>query len=443
MALLSRFLNFIEEKKIFRKQDRVLLAVSGGKDSVLMVDFFVEAKLKFGVAHCNFKLRGTSADEDAIFVKELAEKFKVPYYSVEFDTLAYAKERGISIEMSARSLRYAWFEQIRSTYAYDYIAVAHHQNDSMETILLNITRGTGIAGLHGILPKRDYLIRPLLFLTRDEVDAEVKERKLAYRTDETNFSTVYLRNKIRLDVVPRLKEINPMLEKTFAENSERFRELEELLHEYGDMLRVKLFKKKVAGAYRIDIRALQELRPLKTLLYELFRPYHFTPEVLTDLMVSWQKEGRTGKVFYSDSHCILINRDELLLAPNQIEKTVSVELIPEKPTHFNAYRISVQFSDDMQKINEQGKVAVDADKLIFPLVVRPWRMGDSFIPLGMKGRKKLSDFFIALKIPLSEKRSIPLVVNGNGEVVWVIPYRMDNRYKITDKTKKVAILECR
>lgn len=408
-----------------------------------MAHLFAEAKFKFGIAHCNFKLRGEHADGDEQFVEELAGKLHVPFHSIHFETSVYAKQQGISIEMAARTLRYKWFEQIRSINSYSYVALAHHQNDSVETVLLNLIRGTGIAGLHGILPKREALIRPLLFLNREEIEVAVNDKNLVYRDDETNFSPTYLRNKIRIEVIPRLKEINPSLEKTFIENSHRFEELEELLHTYSDGLRRKLFHQQPDGGYRVAIKALQELRPLKTLIYELFSPYHFTSDVLDDLLVAWHKENRTGKMFYSETHSLLINRNELILKTRYIDEEQQQELVPGKPINFHHYNILVRLCDEIDKMHAEGMVAVDADRIVFPLVVRTWQEGDWFKPLGMTGKKKVSDFFISLKIPLSEKKRIPVVVNGNGDILWIVPYRIDNRYKITDKTKKVAILECR
>ncbi|HWV75385.1 MAG TPA: tRNA lysidine(34) synthetase TilS, partial [Pseudosphingobacterium sp.] len=214
MSLLTRFLNFIQENQLFEKNERILLAVSGGKDSVLMVHLFAKAGYSFGIAHCNFKLRDENSEKDEALVFDLAHQLKVPFYTKSFDTEKIAKKQKISIEMAARELRYKWFEDLRNHHQYDYVALAHHQNDAIETMLLNLTRGTGIAGLHGILPKRDLFIRPLLFLTREEIEDAIAKWKLIYRDDESNFSTKYTRNKIRLEVVPKLKEINPSLEKT-------------------------------------------------------------------------------------------------------------------------------------------------------------------------------------------------------------------------------------
>ncbi|MEH6305040.1 tRNA lysidine(34) synthetase TilS [Olivibacter sp. CPCC 100613] len=442
MGLLERFLKFGEEHELISHEHPTLLAVSGGRDSVLLVHLFEQAKLPFGIAHCNFQLRGENSERDEELVRNLAAEMGVPLFVKRFDTRASAEKQGISIEMAARTLRYEWFELLRSAENYQYIALAHHQNDSVETVLLNLTRGTGISGLHGILPKRDVLIRPLLFLTREEVTQAVEENKLVYREDESNFSTDYLRNKIRLEVVPPLKEINPSLEKTFQENSKRFEELEVLLKSYSEQLRNKLFVETASKAHQIELKALQELQPLRTLLYELFKPYQFLPEVLDDLVSIWHKDNRTGKQFFSDTHKLLLNREHLLLQKNEPFDLPRLFLSLGQEVIYQGYRLTVKRAEGLNKTNEFGKVAVDADKLRFPLLVRSWQEGDWFRPLGMRGKKKLSDYFISLKIPRFHKKEIPLIVNGNGDIVWVVPYRMDDRYKITDKTKKVAILEC-
>lgn len=444
MSLLSRFSNFIHEYQLFKKEERILLAVSGGRDSVLMTYLFEKAGYSFGIAHCNFKLRGENSEKDEILVRALANKLNVPLYVTSFDTERVAKDQKLSVEMAARDLRYSWFENLRQTHDYDYVALAHHQNDTVETMLLNLTRGTGIAGLQGILPKRDHFIRPLLFLNREEVDGAVAEWGLSYRDDESNFSTKYTRNKIRLEVIPRLKEINPSLEKTFIENSKRFEALNELLTTHTAALKKDLFVYKDADSYSIAIKKLQQLHPLRILLYELFKPFNFTPAVLDDLTLVWNRDNRSGKYFNSPTHRLVINRDDLILERlenNSLDEPISLSLGEQKK--INNFAVSIRNTQVSEVHNTPNMIIqLDAKNLVLPLVLRYWKEGDWFKPLGMKGTKKLSDFFISLKISVTDKVKIPLVVNGNGDILWVVPYRMDDRYKITDKTKKVFTLEC-
>ena len=443
MSLLTRFLNFIHENQLFEKNEHILLAVSGGKDSVLMVHLFAKAGYSFGIAHCNFKLRGENSEKDEALVFDLAHQLNVPFYATSFDTEKIAKKQKISIEMAARELRYKWFEDLRQQHQYDYVALAHHQNDAIETMLLNLTRGTGIAGLHGILPKRDHFIRPLLFLTREEIEYATDKWKLTYRDDESNFSTQYNRNKIRLEVVPKLKEINPSLEKTFIENGKRFEELNEFLKTYTTNLRESLFMQRDADSYTISIKEMQQLHPIRTLLYEVFRPFNFTSDVLDDLLSVWEKRDRSGKCFNSATHSLLISRDDLILEPlidQSLEEFTSLSLGEQKK--IGNFIVSAKLAETEKIEGDFDKIQVDEERLIFPLQLRHWREGDWFKPLGMRGKKKLSDFFISLKIPVTDKIRMPIVVNGNGDIVWVAPYRMDDRYKITDKTKKVVTLEC-
>ncbi|MFC6103916.1 tRNA lysidine(34) synthetase TilS [Olivibacter domesticus] len=443
MDLLSRFLNFNDENQLFEKNERILLAVSGGKDSVLMTHLFAKAGYSFGIAHCNFKLRGESSEMDEALVFNLARQLNVPFYATSFDTEEIARERKMSIEMAARELRYQWFEDLRQQHQYDYVALAHHQNDAIETMLLNLTRGTGIAGLHGILPKRDRFIRPLLFLIREEVEAAIDKWKLTYRDDESNFSTKYTRNKIRLEIIPKLKEINPSLEKTFIENAERFEELNELLKTYTTTLREKLFIARDVNSYTISMEKLQQLHPVRTLLYELFRPFNFTSDVLDDLLSVWTKKNQSGKYFNSVTHSLVMSRKDLILEPLMDQPLQElIPLTPGEQKKFGNFIISAQNSQVEKVEHTFDKIQVDEEELVFPLQIRHWREGDWFKPLGMKGKKKLSDFFISLKIPVTDKMRVPVVVNGNGDVIWVAPYRIDDRYKITDKTKKVVTLEC-
>lgn len=442
MLPLNRFLSFIELNKLFKSTDKVLLAVSGGKDSVLMTHLFNEARFTFGIAHCNFKLRGDESDGDENFTQKLAGQFKVPYFNTTFDTEGFATKHKISIQMAARQLRYDWFEQIRKEHKYDYIALAHHQSDTTETVLLNLIRGTGIAGLHGILPKREKLIRPLLFLGRDEIDALITENKFAFREDSSNSSTKYARNKLRLEVIPKLKELNPHLEETFETNSRRFKELEDFLTIQTEQLRNKTFNILPSGDIYIKLDDLKQLEPKSLLLYELFKAYNFSDAVLEDLVQSWQ--GQPGKVFKSATHSLLLDRNALILtAINTNDSLETLILKGEKEANWEDVNLKIQEVQATEfKISLSNASAFfDEAMLQFPLKLRHWKEGDYFYPFGMKGKKKLSDFFTGLKIPLTAKKHIPVLENGNGDILWVAGYRSDERYKVTEQTKKVIIFE--
>lgn len=442
MLNLSAFHSFIKQHALFEPTEKVLLAVSGGRDSVLMTHYFKQAGFNFGIAHCNFKLRNFEADAEEQFTSDLADELEVPFFTTYFNTSDYAAEKGISIQMAARELRYQWLEEIRADFGYAHIALAHHQNDAVETVLLNLTRGTGIAGLHGILPKRDKLIRPLLFLNRDEIDEMVRTEMLAYRDDSSNSSTKYARNKIRLQVIPVLKELNPQLEETFKANARRFSELEILLNERVEQIKKELFFEKAHDEIEIPISGIKILKPINTLLYGLFSPYNFSESVLQDLVNGL--ESQPGKVFESATHQIVIDRGKLILSQKQ--RNIAPEIwISEQAGEFvwndELYKnYSLPVSGFKNKTSNDI-VQLDYKMLIFPLKLRSWEKGDYFYPLGMKGRKKLSDYFIEQKIPRQYKEKIGVLENGNGEILWIAGYRPDERYKITAGCEKIFILE--
>lgn len=444
MLNLPAFLSFIKQHALFEPGDKVLLAVSGGRDSVLMAHYFKQAGLDFGIAHCNFKLRGLEADAEEQFTSDLAEEFDVPFFSTFFDTADYASEKGISIQMAARDLRYQWLEEIRADFNYAYIALAHHQNDAVETVLLNLTRGTGIAGLHGILPKRGKLVRPLLFLNREEIDEIMHIQKFEYCDDSSNTSTKYARNKIRLQVIPVLKELNPQLEETFKANARRFSELELLLNERVEQVRKELFIEKGSQEFEISISGIKKLKPQLTLLFELLSPFNFTESVLQDLINAL--DSQPGKLFESPTHQIVLDRQKLILGlkmrPQSPEILISEQAgdIIWNDQHFKSYKLPASAFQ-----NKTGKniVQLDYQKLIFPLKLRRWHEGDYFCPLGMKGKKKVSDYFIEQKIPRQRKDNVGVLENGNGEILWISGYRPDERYKITSDSEIIFILEKR
>jgi len=439
MLPISRFKKYIEQQQLFLKGSRILLAVSGGKDSVLMVHLFKAIGVDVGIAHCNFNLRAGEAQRDESFVQMLASALNLPYHVMHFETKRYAEAQKISTQMAARTLRYSWFEEIRSTHGYDYIALAQHQNDAIETVLVNLIRGTGISGLHGILPKRDRLIRPLLFFTRKEIDALVENNNIDFVEDSSNLSSNYTRNKLRLEVIPRLRSINPNLEQTFAENIARFTEIETFLSEQVSRLAMDIIVEKPDGFY-LSIDQLIRLKPQKLLLFELLKPFGFSDTVVDEIIEALN--GQSGKLFFSQTHQATINRDVLI---------ISIKDLPVNPLQFvHPEDQKISFGQSQFTLSYVNKVAfeihlqkayIDAEHLIFPLIFRNWQKGDRFIPFGMDNFKKISDFFIDEKVPLHLKNSIPILINGNGDVVWIAGMRLDNRYKLTKATKKVAIFE--
>jgi tRNA(Ile)-lysidine synthase len=442
MEALSRLQLFIKQHALFLEGESVLLAVSGGRDSVLMAHLFKAAGYRFGIAHCNFNLRAEESELDKHFTEGLAEELEAPYYTSSFDTKEYALENHISIQMAARDMRYTWLEKIRKEFNYQYIAVAHHQNDVIETMLLNLTRGTGISGLHGILPKKGKIIRPLLFLNRDEIDELVQQNAYTYREDSSNLSAKYSRNKLRLEVIPVLKELNPALEQTFEANRRRFAELEVLLDLQVKEIKERLFKQLTKEEFEISIAELKKLNPLNTLLYGLFHPYGFTETVLNDLSHSW--DGNPGKVFRSTGHQLLIDRGNIILSLINESQHEEILLEPDVAIYtWNRQQFcSKTVLISQFELNRNENIAqLDFDLLSFPLKLRSWKNGDFFQPLGLKQKKKLSDLFVDQKIRLNHKKDIGILENNNGDILWVAGLRIDERYKISPNTKKVFILE--
>ena len=439
MLPLQDFKDYILQNALFTDQQRILLTVSGGRDSVLMAHLFKLSGYDFGIAHCNFNLRSDESQRDESFVRILAATLDVPYYVAHFQTKEYASEKGISTQMAARELRYEWFERTRLAHGYDLIAVAQHHDDAIETVLLNLTRGTGIAGLHGILPKRGNLVRPMLFLSREKIDQLIEELNIDFVEDSSNLSANYARNKIRLKVIPQLKEINPGFGETFGQNIKRFAETERLLQQVVHSARERLFVEQ-NGTTHIAKAGVLALDPIRLLLYELLRPFGFSEHTVDDLIASINKQS--GTCFYSVTHCLLIDREDLIISKIQHEpQALFFVHDKDRKVALPDHQLLISFSEGAFFEKSSSRAYVDADKLIYPLVIRYRQEGDKFMPLGMRTFKKLSDFFIDEKVPLIEKDKVPLILNGNAEVIWVGGLRPDNRYKVTTLTKRTAIFE--
>lgn len=440
MNMLERLDNFIQEHQLCDKSERILLTVSGGKDSMLMADLFVRAGYKVIIAHCNFKLRAEESDLDEALVRSYAEAHMIPFFVKHFDTEGYALEQHISIQMAARALRYQWFDTLVVEQNCQKIAIAHHLNDNIETVFLNLSRGTGLQGLQGIAPKRAHFIRPLLFLTATEISAYVRQNKISYRDDSSNFSTKYARNKIRIDIIPQFKTIQPEFDHIFAQNIQNFRDSYQLLQQFIEPLRKAIFQPQAEYTV-VQKSALRPHIDNLPLLYELFSGYNFQQNVLKDLIDAWDKDS--GRIFESTTHTLLLDRTALFIRELTVAKPASVNIsLDTAQLKWNGYCFKMQISTDANWSRQQQIAQIDFDKLIFPLTVRTWQEGDVFVPLGMRGKKKLSDFFINQKVNIFEKNNIPIIQNGNGDIVWIANWRMDNRYKITEKTKKVFTLVC-
>ena len=438
--MTDKVLTFNNQHQLFSSTDRLLVAVSGGIDSVVLCDILHKLKVSFGIAHCNFGLRADEADADELFVKKLAKKYEVPFYVEHFNTSAFAEQEKISIQMAARYLRYAWFEKIRLQHQYNYIATAHHQNDVAESILLNLTRGTGIAGLHGIAAKNNYIIRPILILNKDDIYEYVTQNQLIWREDSSNESTKYQRNLIRHEVIPVLKQINPNLENTFAQSAEKIRGAEHIFQQYINQVS-KQASRSEAGTVYLDINILKEATALPVVLSEILKPYHFNYYTVRNIIEAF--DAIAGKTFSSATHELVKDRQQLVITPKNLsafgsyEITEDTEIIEVGDLKLKLKRLS---ATDYKIPRSKQVAALDLNLIQFPLKIRPWKEGDWFVPLGMNGKKKISDFLINEKIPANLKPKVN-VLTSDKSIVWVIGQRLDNRFKVTDKTEMVLELE--
>ena len=440
--MFKSFKKYISSQKLFIRKDKILLTVSGGIDSVAMCELFHQARLQFGIAHCNFQLRGQESDADELFVKQLAEKYNVPFYVKHFKTGDFASENGISIQMAARQLRYDWFEELIKTEKYHFYATAHHQNDEIETFFINLLRGTGIAGLHGILPKQNHLIRPLLFTNRGKIEQFANDNKLEYREDSSNASAKYLRNAVRHKIIPQFKHLAGDFERVMTENIEKLRDVEIIFNEMLEMKRKEIVVVN-SSTILLSIKKLKVLHPLKAYLFHFLSPYNFNNEVIESLIVSL--DDISGKQFFSSTHRLLKDRDNLIITEiSDVTLENEIFLINKTDSHIFApllldFRITTE--SEMIKINPDKNLAyLDFDKLKFPLTIRKWKHGDFFCPFGMHGKKKVSDFFTDQKFSIIEKENTWLMCSDD-DIVWVVGWRIDERYKLTSKTLKGYIIE--
>jgi tRNA(Ile)-lysidine synthase len=437
----NALLKYIQRENLFKPKEKILLAVSGGIDSVVLCDLFHAAGMSVGIAHCNFNLRAGESDGDEQFVKELAAKYKTSFHHIRFDTDAYARKNKISIQVAARELRYEWFEKIRTQYHYHYIATAHHQGDVIETFFINLIRGTGISGLRSIVPKQETIIRPLLFATKKSILAYAEKNKIMYREDSSNTSDKYLRNKIRHHLLPVLNELSPVAESSITHSIEKLREAEFIYKKAIEDVRSKLCIEQ-GNTICMAITELKKLDPIATYLYELLKPYGFNAASANDIINVLS--GDSGKQFLSSTHRLIKDRYFLIIEPLTTSETCVEYLIEKDQVEFKIpgsdLNLQFQFTTPEYPISTAASTAaIDADKVYFPLMIRKWKTGDVFQPLGMKGKKKLSDFFIDKKLSVIEKENTWLLCSGE-KIVWVIGMRLDERFKVTDKTQNVILV---
>lgn len=475
--LLSKFKDYISKQHLFQPTDKLLLAVSGGVDSVVLCELCHRAGYDFVIAHCNFQLRGEESERDEGFVKALGGKYGVDVLVKKFDTTSIAAAGKKSVETTARELRYEWFyqligteasgqeskEQIRNeqkvvgngqkdekglpntgqqTYSGSnwFILTAHHGDDNIETAVMNFFRGTGIAGIRGILPKQGRVIRPLLFARRTELEAFAKENQIAYVTDSTNLESDYTRNFFRNKILPQVTAVYPEVSSNVLHNISRFTETELLYQQAINWHKKKLLEKK-GNEWHIPVLKLQKTTPLQTVLYEIIKDFNFSSQQVNEAAALLQSE--TGKYIQSSTHRIIKNRNWLIITPNETAAGLHVLIeAGDDNIHFEAGQVKMKRCTAAGHAIKQSPLVaqLDVNDITFPLLLRKWKQGDYFYPLGMNKKKKLSRFFTDKKLSLPEKENV-WVLEMNKKIIWVLGMRIDNRFKITAQTQQVLIAE--
>lgn len=441
-GMLQKFQQFIKKENLFAVSDKILLAVSGGIDSVVLCELFSQAGLSFAIAHCNFQLRGEESGKDAEFVKSLSEKYGVEFYETVFETKKYVETHKVSIQMAARDLRYNWFKEVSESHNFQYIATGHHFDDNIETLLLNLTRGTGIRGLRGILPKSNKIIRPILWASRNEIADFCEKNDLTFREDASNKETKYKRNKIRHELIPLLEQLNPNVKEVFQREIGRFKQLEILLDTNLQKVKEAVVSSK-NDVISIDLELLKTFHPTPLFLYEILSEYGFTESETENILE--EHHTFSGKQFFSSTHRIVLNRNHLLIS-KKVETNLSEEIfeVPES-ADFIEKPLRLRFSiirkeSDFQIFLSKNIALLDYHLLQFPLSIRKWQHGDFFFPMGMRGKKKISDFFASNHFSALDKENTFLLFSGNN-LVWVMGHRIDNCFKITNKTQKILKIE--
>ncbi len=435
MNLLNQFINNIKHQNLFHQKDKLLLAVSGGVDSVVLCELCKQAGYDFSIAHCNFQLRGNDSNRDEAFVKELSKKYNVDFFTKKFDTTTIAKQQKKSIEETARDLRYNWFyELIHHSPFTIHIVTAHHADDNIETVLMNFFRGTGIKGLHGILPRQNKIVRPLLFVHKNELLAFAKENNLSFVNDYTNQQNDFTRNYFRNELIPSIKKIFPEAEENILKNITRFSEAEQLYHLAIELHKRKLLEVK-GNEMHIPVLKLQKVNPLATIVYEIIKDFNFTSHQTKEVIDLLKSES--GKYIQSSSHRIIKNRNWLIISSNKTENAQNI-LIEEvnKKIVFENGELQMEKYATFQIKNSPSIAQLNLKEIKFPLLLRKWKQGDYFYPLGMQKKKKLSRFFIDQKLSLTQKENI-WVIESNKKILWIIGLRIDDRFKVTDTTKEV------
>nr|WP_315156952.1 tRNA lysidine(34) synthetase TilS [uncultured Flavobacterium sp.] len=428
--------NHIDKEIPYLNHKKLLLAVSGGLDSMVLLHLFQELKFDIAIAHCNFQLRGVESFGDQKFIQEYADANGVPIYATQFDTEAFAKDYKLSTQVAARALRYNWFYELLEEENFDYILTAHHADDNLETFLINFTRGTGLEGLTGIPVQNDKIIRPLLFLTRNEIEDYAKENEIQWREDSSNASDKYVRNKIRHHLIPILKELNPNFMASFLKTENYLQQSQSMVEDASSMVYQQVAREE-GDQVHFDLNKLMQLPNYQSYLYQWLKEFGFTAwDDIYDLV-----SGQSGKQVFASGYRLLKDRDSLIVCPVNEEEIDAEFHIAENQTEVNIpLKLTLCKVSDIS-IESNKTIFVDADQLVYPLVVRKWKTGDIFMPFGMNGKsKKVSKLFKDEKLSLIEKENTWMLCSGE-QIVWVIGMRADHRFRTVNATKNILKIE--
>ena len=437
--LIDRFQEYITREKLFTRQDKILLTVSGGVDSMVLMSLCVNSGYTVGVAHCNFCLRGRESDEDEILVQEHARKYGIECHNRRFDTVGEMERTGESMEMAARRLRYTWFAELCEEHGYTVIAVAHHIDDSIETFFINLMRGTGLRGLTGIHQQVGRVVRPLMFASRKEILDYALHKHIPYREDSSNKTTKYLRNKIRLGLTPRIREINPRFPFIMSRNIERLMAAQRFIDGAIDHIYAEAVSDE-DGIYTIRMENISNADSREFVIYEILSSrFGFKGDVVDGLCRALQSDT-TGRRFYSRSHVAYVDRGNIVVTRISDEDNCQVIVQQGQQRAYcgnSVLYFEIVDVDSLPSYNVADNVALlDADKVTFPLTLRRWSEGDTFIPFGMTGRKKVSDFLIDGKVSMAEKNRQFVLISGT-EIAWLAGRRIADPFRITDSTERV------